>query len=75
MSRATALSVGHKGGFPDVLRMNISGLGRLIEVSEGGFEVWRADFRPEEQILVLRGRLGAERADLRPKELISGLEG
>ena len=34
-----------------------------------------ADFRPEEQILILRGRLEAERADLRPKELISGLEG
>ena len=42
--------VGHRGEFPDVLWGNISGLRRLIEVIEGGFEVWRADFRPEEQI-------------------------
>ena len=41
--------VGHRGEFPGVLRGNISGLRRLIKVIEDGFEVWRADFRPEEQ--------------------------
>ena len=40
------------------------------EVIEGGFEVWRADFRPEEQILGLRGKIEALRADLKPRELI-----
>ena len=48
----------------------MSGLRRLIEVIEGGFEVWRADFRPEEQILGLRGKIEALRADLKPGELI-----
>ena len=41
-------SVGHKGEFPDGLRGNISGLIRLIEVTEGRSE--RADFSPEQQI-------------------------
>ena len=42
--------IGHRGEFPDVLRGNVTGLRRLIEFIKGGFEVWRADFRPEEQI-------------------------
>ena len=54
MSRAAApkgrCPVGHRGEFSDVLRENISDLRRLIEVIEGGFEVWRADVRPKEQI-------------------------
>ena len=58
--------MGHRGEFPDVLRGNISGLRRLIEVIEGRLEVWKADFRPEKQIFGLRGRMEALRGDLRP---------
>ena len=39
---------GHRGEFPDVLRGNISGLRRLIEVAEGRSE--KVDFKPEQQI-------------------------
>ena len=41
--------VGHRGEFPDVLKGSISGLRRLMEVIEDGYEVWRADFWPEKQ--------------------------
>ena len=41
---------GGRGEFSDVQRGNTSGLRRMIEVIEGRFEVWRADFRPLEQI-------------------------
>ena len=39
-----------QGEFPDVLKGSISGLRRLMEVIEDGYEVWRADFWPEKQI-------------------------
>ena len=42
--------VEHRGEFPNIFGGNMSGQRRLIEVIEGGFEVRRADFRPEEQI-------------------------
>ena len=38
--------VGHRGEFPDVLKGSISGLRRLMEVIEDGYEVLRADFWP-----------------------------
>ena len=53
-SRAVALKgqcpVGHRGEFPDILKGSISGLRRLMEVIEDGYEVWRADFWPGKQI-------------------------
>ena len=42
--------VEHRGEFPDILKGKISGLSRLIEVIEGGFEIWMADFRLKEQM-------------------------
>ena len=59
-----------RGEFPDVLRRNQSGLKRLIEVIEGGFEVWMCVLISGEQILSLKSRSEAWRADLRPEELI-----
>ena len=43
-----------------VLRGNISGVGRLIEVIdfEGGLEVWRAGFRPENQRIKDKSAVG-----------------
>ena len=38
--------VGHRGEFPDVLKGSISGLRRLMEVTEDGYEAWRAGYRP-----------------------------
>ena len=53
-SRAAVLKgqcpVGHGGEFPDVLKGSISGLRRLMEVIEDGYEVLRADFWPKKQI-------------------------
>ena len=39
--------VGHRGEFPDVLKGSISGLRRLMEVIEDGYEVLRADLRAD----------------------------
>ena len=61
---------GCRGEFPDVLRRNQSGLKRLIEVIEGGFEVWMCVLISGGQILSLKSRSEAWRADLRPGELI-----
>ena len=44
--------VGHRGEFPDVRKVSISGLRRLMEVNEDGYKVWRAVFGQQPQ----RGR-------------------